>query len=77
MNYPEINGKPAVLVTVHVEDKINIGDYQNVTHGATVSRFVEDDDSVIVETYNHLSEQVLEPELGRQRVETLENLKRK
>jgi len=74
LSYPEINGKPAALVTAEVRDVINIGNYQNVTHSFSASRFVEDDDEAIVAAYAALSEEVIGPELGRQREETLRNL---
>lgn len=72
--YPEINGKPAALVTVSVEDKINTGNYENVTVRYEASRFVEDDDTVIAATQKHLAEQVCEPGLADQRQQVLESL---
>jgi hypothetical protein len=70
----EINGKPAALVSVRVEDKINIGNFQNVTVEFGVSRWVEDDDDVIVAMHKHLAEQVCEPGLGEQREAILSSI---
>jgi hypothetical protein len=72
---PEIEGKPAAWVQVTVEDKINIGNFQNVTVTATVGRFVEDADHVIDETLLSLAEERCEPLLADQRSKVQDSLK--
>lgn len=74
---PEINGKPAALVTVSVEDKINIGNFENVTINYGVARWVEDVDDVIIQTHKYLCEEVCEAGLAEQRLDVLESLKKK
>ena len=74
MSHPEINGKPAALVAVTVADKINIGNFQNVDFSFSVSRFVEDDDEVIMAAHKHLADEVCEPGLAEQRQEVLNAL---
>lgn len=44
---PEINGKPAAKLHVHVEEKVGFPNYSNVTYGTSLTRFVEDDLKVI------------------------------
>jgi len=66
--------KPA-RVAVKVEDKINIGNFQNVTFTAEVARYVEDDPKVIDATLLDLSHNHVEPFLAKQRADTLEALK--
>lgn len=70
----EINGKPAARVEVKVEDKINIGNFQNVTFTATVSRYVEDDPGTIDRELRTLSENHCEPFLAEQREELLKKM---
>jgi hypothetical protein len=74
MSVPEINGKPAAFVSVGVEDKINIGNFQNVTFTATVGRYVEDDPGVIDATLKSLSSDHCEPFLAEQRQAVLDSL---
>ena len=48
MSVPEINGKPAVKITVGVEEKIGLKNYSNVTLGPfVVERYIEDDDNIL------------------------------
>lgn len=69
-NVPLIEGKPAAWVSVTVEDKINIGNFQNVTFTATVGRFTQDEDKNISAELKHLSG-LVEPFLAEQRQEVL------
>lgn len=66
------NGKAWVQVTV--EDKINIGNFQNVTFTATVGRYVPDADEAIDEALQDISENRVEPFLAEQREKTLRSL---
>jgi hypothetical protein len=70
----EINGKPAARVKVEVEDKINIGNFQNVTFTAAVERWVEDDPKAIDAELRSLAKDHCEPFLAEQREQTLLNL---
>jgi hypothetical protein len=74
MSVPEINGKPAAFAQVTVEDKINIGNFQNVTFTATVGRYVEDEPSVIDSALKNLSNDHCEPFLAEQRQAVLDSL---
>lgn len=70
---PEIEGKPAAWVEVKVEDKINIGNFQNVTFSATVGHYVEDSEEVIATEFKSLSS-TCETFLADQRQEVLSSM---
>lgn len=66
MSVPEINGKPAVKITVGAEEKIGLPNYSNVVLGPfIVERYVEDNENVIEEmrdTLNNTVEELLRTE---------------
>jgi hypothetical protein len=41
------DGKPLAKVQTHLEEKVGLANYSNVTYGASVTRFVEDDPDTI------------------------------
>lgn len=48
MDHPEINGKPAVKITVSAAEKIGLPKFSNIDIGpVSITRFVEDDDEVV------------------------------
>lgn len=46
---PEIDGKPAAKIHIHLEEKVGLPAYSNVSYGGSVTRFVEDDPDKIDE----------------------------
>ena len=70
----EINGKPAAKIRVWAEEKINIGNYSNVTFGAEVSAYVEDDHDVIMEQMKETLHDRVEEFLAAERKELLDEL---
>lgn len=75
LSVPEINGSPAAWVQISVEDKINTGNFQNVTITATVGCFVENAPEVIDAALVSLAEERCEPMLADQRDKIIESLK--
>lgn len=40
-------GKPLAKIQTHLEEKVGLANYSNVTYGGSVTRFVEDDPDAI------------------------------
>lgn len=70
----EINGKPAAKIRVWAEEKINIGNFSNVTFGAEVSEYVEDDHDVIMEEMRQTLHDRVEAFLADERAALLAEL---
>lgn len=70
----EINGKPAAKIKVWAEEKINVGNFSNVTFGAEVSVYVEDDHGVIMEQMRETLHDRVESFLAQERAELLAEL---
>lgn len=76
MSTPEINGKPAVQITVGAEEKIGLPNYSNVVIGPIiVTRFVEDDPAVIDEALRVTLREHVESLIAEERSNVLEMVK--
>jgi hypothetical protein len=74
MTVPEINGKPAAKIKAYVEEKINVGNFSNVTIGGGAERYAEDTDEAITEGVRNLIVNDLEIVLAEERKQILEAL---
>jgi hypothetical protein len=43
---PEIGGKPAAKIHIHLEEKVGLPNYSNMVYGASVTRYVEDSEDL-------------------------------
>lgn len=65
---------PAAEVRVWAEEKINVGNFSNVTFGAEVKIAVEHDDEVIMEAMRDTLHNKVEKFLAEERAELLAEL---